>query len=110
MLVGSRRPMGSGVEYRDRMSETDALLWNNERDPMLRSTIASVLLLDRPPDEGRFGQAIGRALARIPRLRQRVVLDPFAVAPPRWGSDPHFDLGYHVRRVGAPGKGSLREL
>jgi hypothetical protein len=20
------------------------------------------------------------------------------VAPPRWESDPHFDLGYHVRR------------
>jgi diacylglycerol O-acyltransferase len=102
--------MASGVEYRERMSDSDALLWNNERDPMLRSTIASVLLLDRAPDEGRFRQALDRALERIPRLRQRVVLDPFAVAPPRWGLDPHFDLAYHLRRVGAPGKGSLREL
>jgi WS/DGAT/MGAT family acyltransferase len=102
--------MGSGVEYRERMSDSDALLWNNERDPMLRSTIVSVLLLDRPPDEGRFREAIDRALGRIPRLRQRVVLDPFAVAPPRWGLDPQFDLSYHVRRIGAPGKGSLREI
>jgi WS/DGAT/MGAT family acyltransferase len=102
--------MASGVEYRERMSDSDALLWNNERDPMLRSTIASVLLLDRAPDEGRFRQALDRALERIPRLRQRVVLDPFAVAPPRWSLDPHFDLTYHVRRIGAPGKGSLREL
>jgi len=102
--------MASGVEYRERMSDNDALLWNNERDPMLRSTIVSVLLLDRAPDEGRLRQALDRALERIPRLRERVVLDPFAVAPPRWGLDPHFDLGYHVRRIGAPGKGSLREL
>ena len=98
------------VEYRDRMSDSDALLWNNERDPMLRSTILCVMLLDRAPDEARFPLAIERALARIPRLRQRVVLDPFAVAPPRWSLDPHFDLAYHVRRIGAPGKGALREL
>ena len=39
--------MASGVEFRERMSDNDALLWNNERDPMLRSTIVSVLLLDR---------------------------------------------------------------
>jgi WS/DGAT/MGAT family acyltransferase len=97
-------------EYGERMSETDALLWNNERDPMLRSTILSLLLLDRAPDEARFHAAIDRALARIPRLRQRVVLDPLGAAPPRWALDERFDRAYHVRRVGAPGKGSLREL
>ena len=35
--------------YRDRMSDMDALLWNTERDPMLRSTIVSLLVLDQPP-------------------------------------------------------------
>lgn len=98
------------LDFGERMSETDALLWNNERDPMLRSTILSLLLLDRAPDEARFHAAIDRALARIPRLRQRVVLDPLEAAPPRWALDSRFDRAYHVRRVGAPGKGSLREL
>jgi WS/DGAT/MGAT family acyltransferase len=102
--------MSKRFEYADRMSDADALLWNNERDPMLRSTILSLLLLDRVPDEARFRAALDRSLERIPRLRQRVVLDPLGAAPPRWARDPHFDLAYHVRRVGAPGKGSLREL
>jgi WS/DGAT/MGAT family acyltransferase len=92
------------------MSDSDALLWNNERDPMLRSTILAIMILDAPPDAARAAQAIDRSLARIPRLRQRVALDPFAVAPPRWESDPLFDLGYHVRRLRAPGAGRMRDL
>ena len=40
--------MGSEIRYAERMSASDALMWNNERDPMLRSTILSVMLLDRP--------------------------------------------------------------
>ena len=98
------------VRYSDRMSDSDALLWNNERDPMLRSTIVSVMLLDGEPDEARLGGAIERSLERIPRLRQRVVLDPLGAAPPRWERDPHFDLDYHVRRIALAGEGSLRHL
>jgi hypothetical protein len=81
------------------MSPSDALMWNIERDPMLRSTILSVMILDRPPDPDRFRIAVARSLQRVPRLRQRVALDPLGVAPPRWELDPHFDLAYHVRRA-----------
>jgi WS/DGAT/MGAT family acyltransferase len=98
------------VHYEDRMSDSDALLWNNEQDPMLRSTIVSVMILDRAPDEGRFAQAVQRSLARVPRLRQRVVLDPLSAAPPRWETDPNFDLDYHLRHVRVAGDGSLRDL
>lgn len=98
------------VRYESRMSDSDALLWNNERDPMLRSTILAIMILDTPPDATRAAQAIDRSLARIPRLRQRVALDPFAVALPRWENDPHFDLGYPVRRLRAPGAGRMRDL
>jgi WS/DGAT/MGAT family acyltransferase len=98
------------VQYGERMSDSDALLWNNERDPMLRSTIVSVMILDGPPDEERFRRAIARSLAKIPRLRQRVVLDSLAAAPPRWEIDPQFDLAYHVRRVSLPRGGTLRDL
>ena len=102
--------MSREIHYSERMGATDALMWNNERDPMLRSTILSVMLLDGPPDEQRFRQAIERALVKVPRLRQHVVLDPLGAAPPRWEVDPHFDLEYHERRLRAPGAGSLRDL
>jgi WS/DGAT/MGAT family acyltransferase len=98
------------VRYESRMSDSDALLWNNERDPMLRSTILAVMVLDAAPDPARAAEAVQRSLARIPRLRQRVALDPLAAAPPRWERDPHFDLGYHVRHLRVPGQGRLREL
>ena len=98
------------LRYQDRMSDSDALLWNNEQDPMLRSTIVSVMILDRAPDDGRFAQAVERSLARVPRLRQRVVVDPLSAAPPRWQIDPNFDLDYHLRRVRVAGDGSLRDL
>ncbi len=102
--------MGSELHYDERMSASDALMWNMERDPMLRSTILSVIVLDGLPDEARFRQALERALVKVPRLRQHVVLDPLGAAPPRWELDPHFDLGYHERRLRAPGAGSLRDL
>jgi diacylglycerol O-acyltransferase / wax synthase len=98
------------IRYGDRMSESDAILWNNERDPMLRSTIASVMILERSPDPERFAGAVARSLDKVPRLRQRVALDPLGAAPPRWEADPHFDLGYHWRRLRVAGAGSLRDL
>jgi len=73
------RPVSEAV-YGDRMSASDTLLWNNERDPMLRSTIISMIVLDGPPDPVRFAGAVERSLARVPRLRQRVVLDPLPAA------------------------------
>ena len=35
------------------MSDADALLWNIEKDPLLRSTITAIALFDRPPDRDR---------------------------------------------------------
>lgn len=101
--------MGETV-YEERMGDSDALTWTIERDPLLRSTIVSVWLLDRPSDPERFQAKLEQTARRIPRLRQRVAEDPLGVAPPRWEEDPYFDLAYHVRRVGAPGKGRLRDL
>jgi diacylglycerol O-acyltransferase len=92
------------------MSPSDSLLWTNEQDPMLRSTILSVMLLDQPPNLDRLRASVDRSLERIPRLRQRVVLDPLGAAPPRWERDPLFDLSYHYRRIRTAGKGTLREL
>jgi WS/DGAT/MGAT family acyltransferase len=102
--------MEDSVVYEDRMSDSDALMWNVERDPVLRSTIAGVWLLDRTPDRARLRDRAERALHSIPRLRQRVAANPFSIAPPRWEVDPDFDLDFHLRFVRAPGAGELRDL
>ncbi len=98
------------VRFDDRMSDGDALMWNIERDPLLRSTIAVVWLTDRAPDRARLERKVERATRTIPRLRQRVLPNPLALAPPRWQVDPYFDLAAHLSWHKAPGDGSLRAL
>lgn len=98
------------ITYDDWMSTSDAVLWNIERDPMLRSTILSVWIMDRLPDEDRFENTLNGAVHKIPRLRQRAIQDSLGIAPPRWVDDPYFDPGYHIRWARCPGKGSLRDL
>lgn len=98
------------IEFDEWMSDADAALWHAERDPRLRSTIALVCELDTGPDRERFDEAIAYTLAKIPRLRQRVVQDVLGLAPPRWEDDPHFDLRFHVRHATLGGEGSLRAL
>lgn len=102
--------MADEMVFEDRMSDGDALMWSIERDPILRSTITGVWLLDQAPDRARLLDRAERALHYIPRLRQRVAANPFSIAPPRWEVDPDFDLGFHLRFVRAPGGGALRDL
>jgi WS/DGAT/MGAT family acyltransferase len=102
--------VGAELQYDDRMSNADALMWIIEKDPLLRSTITGVAVLDGPPDRDVFTQVWERASRLVPRLRQRVVSHPFAVAPPRWEIDPGFDLSYHVRYVRSPGAGTMRDV
>jgi WS/DGAT/MGAT family acyltransferase len=92
------------------MTDSDALLWNIEKDPALRSTITAMAVLDRSPAWDRLAQTVERATRAIPRLRQRVVVPPLRIGPPRWVVDAQFDLGYHLRRVRAPEPGGRREL
>lgn len=94
----------------DRMSGSDAILWNVERDPALRSTIVVAFLLDRAPEPARLAAMFERLVERVPRLRQRVVEDPLGLAPPRWVADPHFDRAYHVRQARLPAPGTMRAL
>ena len=96
-----------GMRFEQRMSDADALMWRNEKDPMLRSTIVAVTILDGPPDRTRVAARLERTSRLVPRLRQRVVHSPLSLAPPRWEVDPNFDLSYHLRWYGAPGRGGL---
>ena len=92
------------------MSGTEAMMWSIERDPWLASTAGSVALYDRCLDFDRFRRATAHAVATTPRLRQHVLPGHGPLAPPHWGTDRDFDLDWHVRRMGAPGGGTVRDL
>src|SRR5262245_26689875 len=98
------------MRFEHRMSDSDALMWHIEKDPLLRSTITVVWWLDAPPDRGRLEDKIERATRLIPRLRQRVVSNPYSIAPPRWEVDPNFDRKFHVRWLDAPARGAARAV
>jgi WS/DGAT/MGAT family acyltransferase len=91
--------MSNAERFESHMSDSDALMWNIEKDPLLRSTIVTVLLLDRAPDWDRLVEKIERGTWMIPRLRQRIATPLLRMGPPQWSGDPHFDLRYHLRRV-----------
>ena len=94
------------VRMTDFMSQTDAFTWAMESDPRLRSTVVTVIMLDRAPDwdvvQSRF-EVLSRTL---PMWRQRVVQSP-PPTPPRWEDAPDFDISFHLRRVSAPEPGDL---
>ena len=90
----------------DFMSQTDAFTWAMESDARLRSTIVTVILLDRSPDWGVVRDRFEALSRTLPMWRQRVVESP-PPTPPRWEFAPDFDIGYHLRRVIAPEPGTL---
>ena len=100
----------ASFEFEPRMSDADALMWSIEKDPLLRSTITTVMVLDRAPDRDRLTRRMERASRVVPRLRQRVLGHPMSIAPPRWEIDPNFDLSYHLRWMRATGDGGMREV
>ena len=102
--------MSEETQFENRMGDADALMWHIERDPLLRSTITVVWILDSMPDMERLAAKLDRASRLVPRLRERVVSSQFSMAPPRWEVDPDFDMDFHFRRMRLAGDGSMRDL
>ena len=65
------------------MRNSDAFTWAMESDPRLRSTVVSVVLLDRPPDWDEVRERFDLISRELPMFRQRVLGSP-PPAPPRW--------------------------
>jgi len=85
------------------MQNSDAFTWHMEEDPLLRSTVVCVMILDGTPDWDRLPERIDRATRLAPGYRHKVVPPPLHLSTPRWVVDPDFDLSWHVRRfVAAP--------
>ncbi|WP_433260412.1 wax ester/triacylglycerol synthase domain-containing protein [Actinosynnema sp. CS-041913] len=93
-----------------RMSAMETMFWRGETDPRIRVVIMAVEVLDRAPDWDHLVRRHDRLSRVAPRLRQRVADSAVRLGRPRWEDDPHFDLGYHLRRVRLPEPGTLRRL
>jgi WS/DGAT/MGAT family acyltransferase len=94
----------------ERMTDLEALMWTLESDPHLSSAFANLTVLDRMPDLERLRARMERALAVVPRLRQRVVPALGRLAPPEWRDDPDIDISWHVRHLDLPAPGTERQL
>ena len=57
-----------------------------------------------------FKDVLAERLHLLPPFRRRVVEVPMRVHHPVWIEDPNFDLSHHVRRVGCPSPGGMREF
>lgn len=89
------------------MAGADALLWTIDRDPVLRSTIVAVLVLDGAPPPADVRDLFTGLVGVVPRLRWRGERSPWH-AGPRWRSDDRFDLDQHLQHVALPAPGSLQ--
>lgn len=89
------------------LSEADTFTIQMEADPLLRSTIVAVALLDQTPHWGQLLDRVERATRLAPNFRRRLEPGRGPLAPPRWVADPDFDLSWHVRRVAAPEPANL---
>jgi WS/DGAT/MGAT family acyltransferase len=87
--------------------EADAFALRMEGDPLLRSTIVAVAVLDTTPDWDVLTDRIDRATRLAPAFRSVLVAPPLRLGPMRWVADPDFQLDWHLRRVAAPAPHTL---
>jgi len=86
-----------------RMGGWDFATWRMATDdPVMRSTILGVLVLDKSPDWDKLSDRYERASRLAPVLRSKVVEGPTGMETPRVVVDPNFDLSFHMRRFGMP--------
>lgn len=91
------------------MRNSDVFTWAMESDPRLRSTVVTVVVLDKSPDWDDLRKRFDVISRKLPMFRQRVVPSPHP-APPRWEYDPEFHLDYHMRRAAVPPEGTLDDV
>ena len=71
-------------------------------DPIMRSTILGVLVLEKSPDWEALCERYERATRLAPVLRSKVVEGPTGLETPRVVVDANFDLSFHMRRFAMP--------
>ena len=92
------------------LNPLETLMWRADTDPMMRSTVMAIEVLDVAPDWDRLVAAHEWASRMVPRFGDRV-LEPLGVlGTPVWSADTHLDLHYHLRRVRLGGNGGWSQL
>ena len=96
----------------DRLSPLSAIFIDAEDgDRHVSMAIASIAVFEGPvPSHEEFLAYLAGRLPRVPRYRQKLRTVPLRLGRPVWVDDPHFDLGYHVRRAGLPRPGGDQQL
>ncbi len=94
----------------DTMSGSDALLWTVGRDPVLRPTVVAVMALDRAPCWADVQARVATLVEVVPRLRSRAMTRTMGRGRPQFVTDDHFDLDFHLRRIGLPAEASFRQV
>ncbi|MFZ4719673.1 MAG: wax ester/triacylglycerol synthase domain-containing protein [Ilumatobacteraceae bacterium] len=92
------------------LSQNDTIMWMVEADPLLRSTITGVVLLDGAPDWERLRTRVAGVTNHVPALREKVVPVPLHPTTLQWEHDHDFDLDYHLRRIVLPEGGGVQDL
>ncbi len=92
------------------LSQNDAIMWQVESDPLLRSTIVAVSILDRAPEWERVVAATRRTIDHVPALRHRVVPAPLHHGTLQWVPADVVDLDHHLRHVVLPAPGTVDQL
>lgn len=83
----------------ERLSGWDFATWRSAtEDPVMRSTMVGLLILEKAPDWQRLVDRYERASRIVTILRKKVVEGPVGIANPRLVIDPNFDLSFHLRR------------
>jgi WS/DGAT/MGAT family acyltransferase len=98
--------MGRGGDY---LSQNDTIMWAVEADPLLRSTIAGVAVLDHAPAFSEVRRRVEAVTWAIPHLRCHVAAVPLHPTTLRWVEDPQLDLDYHVRHLTLPAGATLQD-
>lgn len=83
------------------LTSTDEFMWSLGEDPILRSTIVSLMVLERAPEWDLVVERFDRLSRVAPRFRQ-VVTPTVPPLPARWEEHTDFDLDWHLHRVSAP--------
>ena len=94
---------GDTVTGARRLGGWDFATWRMATDdPVMRSTILGVLVLEKSPDWDKLADRFERASRLAPVLRSKIVEGPTGLETPRVVVDPDFDLSFHMRRFGMP--------
>lgn len=92
------------------LSQNDTIMWMVEADPLLRSTILGVVVLESAPEWDRLRHRMEQVSHQVPALREKVMPVPLHPTTLQWVHDHDFDLGYHLRRIRLPEGSGLQDL